>query len=149
MSAVLAFESPPRPKSFPIQATASPALLALLAEFGVELVPLNRKGVGPRQTKAVRTLDRLLADHGAGHLRFVLTAIVETSPGSAAALMDDAIAAVSDMLIILGDGVGGDVLATLDAFDLTDLHSRTRRLLSTVPRRQAIATLLAARLGLV
>lgn len=68
----------------------------ILAEFGVEVVARN---VAPRpgQTRAVATVRRIMAKHGEGHMRLVLSTLAETA-NNRAALDEVGLWAASDLV---------------------------------------------------
>ena len=98
----------------------------LARQCGVDIRPCYRarKGHTHKVTHARRTLQRLLADHGDGHVRLTLRCIVESSPANASQLHDDVIGAVSDVLAHNPDIANMDGL--LDAFEAVDLANIRR-----------------------
>ncbi|MCF3935034.1 hypothetical protein L1787_16645 [Acuticoccus sp. M5D2P5] len=69
----------------------------MLAEYGVEIVPNNVRRP-ELKTYAGATLEHLLDRHGEGHLRLVLTSIVETT-NNKRALIEPVITAVSWLIL--------------------------------------------------
>lgn len=100
---------------------------SLLAEYGVEIVAAN---VAPRpmQTRAPKTVERILRRYGEAHARLVLSLLAETDNNSA--VLDEAtIWAVSDLIRVLEkrapaviDRHFGDLLILFDILPVGDLH---------------------------
>jgi hypothetical protein len=74
-----------------------PEAEAILAEYGVEIVPKN---VLPKhgQTRAVASIDRIRRRHGAAHARFVVMTLVETANNNTA-LDETGLWATSDIIL--------------------------------------------------
>jgi hypothetical protein len=142
-----------RPRRPPVEHTpvvVSAALAAVLSEddINVRVIPLNTRA-GPRDCRAHATLERLCANLGPDHVRLVLTAIVSTHPANDRALSSDVLYAVSDLAVMIGERVDGDILARLDGVDLAALSRRAGRLAPVMKRRHAVTALLADRLGIL
>ncbi|XWN30000.1 MAG: hypothetical protein ROR55_21260 [Devosia sp.] len=105
-------------------------LKSVLAEYGVRIVPVH-KGRKAYETQAGQTLKKLFADHGAGHMRAVLSCIVEPScERNARALTAPVIKAVSSLLLAHPQWYERDATTWLSVFDRTDLialHERVKR----------------------
>lgn len=65
-----------------------PEAEAILAEFGIDIVPANVVP-GPKQTRAVATLGRIIRRYGLDHARLVVMTLAET--GNNAAHIDETI----------------------------------------------------------
>ncbi len=65
-----------------------PEAEAILDEFGIGIVPANVVP-GPKQTRAVATLGRIIKRHGADHARLVVMTLAET--GNNAAHVDETV----------------------------------------------------------
>lgn len=100
---------------------------SLLAEYNVEIVPAN---VAPRpmQTRAPKTIERIMRRHGEPHTRLLLSLVVETANNYA--VLDEATFwSLSDLLMVLEKRAPdviekhfGDLLSLFDALPLGDLH---------------------------
>jgi hypothetical protein len=77
----------------------SRALASVLSEddINVRIVPLGAN-LDPRETRAVRTLERMLREHGPHHVRLVLSLLVQ-STNNATELVSPNLTAVSRELI--------------------------------------------------
>jgi hypothetical protein len=131
----------------------STGLAELLAEddINVRVVSLNAKVFQPRDTKAIRTLERILSDHGPGHLRMVLSLILQ-SANNATELRAPTIRAVSRLLTAHPEW--DDISVWFDVFDETPIGIYRRTLSQNVhacPVPEAMTTvlflLLAERFG--
>lgn len=118
----------------------TPVLARICEEVGVAVVPVTKQR-GPMETYAVNTLVHLLRDHGEGHLRSVLMAIVETE-NNKRMLVAPVIWAVSDILLAHPSWFGGDFLEAMDRIDLAEMHERAKANREAAQPRQAIATML-------
>lgn len=112
----------------------------ILAELEIVIVPLTKQR-GARETFADNTMVRILAEHGAGHLRSVLMSIVETGDNSKM-LIAPVIWAISDVLLAHPSWFGSGWLDALDKIDLSDMHERAKANRQAAQPRQAIATML-------
>lgn len=122
----------------------TPALTSICSELGIVVVPVTKQR-GPMETCAVNTLEHILRDHGEGHLRSVLMAIVETT-NNKRMLVAPVIWAVSDILLAHPSWFGGDFLEAMDRIDLADMHELAKANRDAAQPRQAIATMLFDRL---
>lgn len=61
---------------------SDPRVMALLDEFGVEIVPKSAYPL-PGQTRAVATVGKILTKHGEEHARLVMTTLAETGNNKA------------------------------------------------------------------
>lgn len=118
----------------------TPALASICSELGITVIPVTKQR-GPMETCAVNTLDRIMTDHGAAHLRSVLMAIVETT-NNKRMLVAPVIWAVSDILLAHPKWFGGDFLDAMDRIDLTEMHGLAKANRDAAQPRQAIATML-------
>jgi len=120
----------------------------LARECGVKILPCHkaRRGHTYRVTHARRTLQRMLRQHGAGHVRLTLRCIVDSSRANASQLHDDTIGAVSDVLAENPEIADMDGL--LDAFETLSLAKirRAQTRAFRTARRHRIAAILADRL---
>ncbi|RZN33903.1 hypothetical protein [Bradyrhizobium sp. Leo121] len=73
-------------------------LANLCDELGISIVPVTRQRK-LMETFAHDTLERILREHGADHLRSVLITIVETGDANKRQLVTPVIYAVSDILL--------------------------------------------------
>lgn len=121
----------------------TPELATICAEIGVTVVhPSKHRPHVPMHTAAGETLERLLADHGADHLRSVLLSIVETE-NNRHMLVAPIIKAVSDTLLAHPSWFGGAFLEAMDKIDLADMYDRAKANREAVKGlREAIATML-------
>lgn len=109
-------------------------------ELNIRIVPVTKQR-GPMETCAVNTLEHVLRDYGAKHLRSVLMSIVETE-NNKRMLVAPVIWAVSDILLAHPSWFGGDFLETMDRIDLAEMHERAKANREAAQPRQAIATML-------
>ncbi|MEO9875519.1 MAG: hypothetical protein ABJM26_12090 [Anderseniella sp.] len=120
----------------------------LARECGVEILPCHkaRRGRTCKVTHARRTLQRMLRQHGPGHVRLTLRCIVDSSRTNASQLHDDTIGAVSDVLAENPEIADMDGL--LDAFENLNLAKirRAQTKAFRTARRHRIAAILADRL---
>jgi hypothetical protein len=120
----------------------------LARECGVEILPCHkaRRGRTYKVTHARRTLQRMLRQHGPGHVRLTLRCIVDSSRANASELHDDVIGAVSDVLAQtpgIADMEG--ILAAFESLSLAKIRRAQTRAFRT-ERRHRIAAVLADRL---
>jgi hypothetical protein len=122
------------------------ALARLCADLGVRIIPVSVRRHA-FETTAGPTLQRLLDDHGAGHLCIVLRCIVE-STGNETELRSETIWAISDIVLARPDWVdrGLDLLEAFDAIDLKALRLRAKGILPRHIARVVLGVLLWARL---
>ena len=125
----------------------TPALSAICAELGITVIPTNRYR-GTMETHAVNTLERILRESGAEHLRSTLIAIVETE-NNKRALVAPVILGMSDLLLAHPSWFGGDFLAAMDGIDLIEMHERAKANREGATPRQAICTMLFERLSIM
>jgi hypothetical protein len=99
--------------------TARAALDVILADFGVRVIPTSRRR-SAGDTHAGAVLQRILVEHGAGHLCGVL-ALLRGSARNREALHSESIAAVSDVLIARPDWQGS-YERLVEAFECVNLE---------------------------
>ncbi len=120
----------------------------LARECGVEILPCHkaRRGRTYKVTHARRTLQRMLRQHGPGHVRLTLRCIVDSSHSNASELHDDVIGAVSDVLA--QNPKIADMEGILEAFESLSLSKirRTQTRAFRTARRDRIAAILVDRL---
>lgn len=102
----------------------TPGLAEICAELGITVIP-TAKQRGTMETCAVNTLERILREHGAEHLRSVLIAIVETE-NNKRALVAPVILGMSDLLLAHPSWFSGTFLEAMDGIDLTELHEQAK-----------------------
>lgn len=123
----------------------SDRLADLCAEFGVEIVAANESARRPGQTCAGRILQKVLLDEGEGHLRDVLTTIIETQ-NNKTMLVRPVILAVSDVLRTYPSWYGGKWLEVFDDIELAEFYETAKRDREGVAVRAAITSRLIDRL---
>ena len=126
------------------------SIAPILSEYGIQTIPTNVVR-GPMQTHAGRTLERLAISHGEGHLRDVLTCLVE-GENNGMALVAPVITAVSEELRVHREWWERDAsawLTVMDRTDLTRLHRIAKGNQRAVSAADAIATLLYRELAAV
>lgn len=74
-----------------------PEAEAMFEEFGIQIVPANVVP-GPKQTRAVATLQRIIRRHGEDHARFLVMTIAETGNNDAH-IDETALWSVSDIIL--------------------------------------------------
>jgi hypothetical protein len=93
----------------------SEAIKDLCQEFEIEIIDPSRYPV-VRQTRATATLERLLEQQGDGHLRLVLSTLVEAGPNGA--LLDSrTLMATSELVLIYSDWIEADPSSWFEAWD--------------------------------
>jgi hypothetical protein len=117
---------------------------AICSELGIAIVPVTKQR-DVMETCAVNTLERILREHGAGHLRSVLIAIVETT-NNKKQLVAPVIWAISDMLIAHPSWFSSELLDAMDAIDLAEMHELAKANRRACQPRQAISTMLFEKL---
>lgn len=119
----------------------TPKLAQICKSLEISVIPTNKRR-GPGETCAEQTMERILAEHGPGHLTLVLRSIVETA-NNAMELVAPTIWAISD--IALAHPAWTATTAWLDALDqadLSDMRARAKANRRAAQPRQAIATML-------
>lgn len=109
-------------------------------------IPPTKHRRGPRQTHARAVLTKLAERHGAGHLIFVLRAIVE-SRNNAMSLWSETILAVSDIVRMRPDlsDRGGAFMEAFDRIPLEEVRARARAM-GVGPKRHVMRVLITDRL---
>ena len=118
----------------------TPQLGNILSDLEIEPVD-TRVRRAPGQTCATATMDRLLADHGEGHLYLTLRTIME-SENNRMELVAPTILAVSDIILAHPTWPNTGWLEAFDAIDLAELRRRAKANRRAAQPRQAMATLL-------
>jgi hypothetical protein len=108
--------------------TARATLDAILATFGVRIVPTSRRR-SPGDTHAGAVLQRILADHGREHLCLTLC-LIRASQRNSEALHSEILGAMSDVLAQRPDWHHrfGELADAVDAVDLAELRDRAVQL---------------------
>lgn len=119
----------------------------LCAEFGVRIVDKHRyPGIG--ETRAVATLDRIIARHGEDHARLVLSTLMET--GNNKVLLDESgLWMASDMVRKCRELIERDASAWLEMWDHIpggELQFVCQRLSGIVPQRYALGGMVYERI---
>ncbi len=118
-----------------------PRVQALCDEFGVEIIPPHRyPELG--QTRAVKTMLRILRKRGEDHMRWVMRTLVETSNNKA--LLDESgLWAASDLVLAYRDAIEENPSAWFEVWDSVPVGLRQwqiqRRLSGVVNQRAALA----------
>jgi hypothetical protein len=122
--------------------TMTPQLASILADLDIEPVD-TRVRRAPGQTCATATMDRLLADHGAGHVILTLRTIME-SENNRMELVAPTILAVSDMILAhpTWPETGLAWLEAFDGIDLGALRGMAKANRKAAQPRAAIGTML-------
>jgi hypothetical protein len=122
------------------------ALVRLCADLGVRIIPVSVSRHA-YETTAGPTLQRLLNEHGDGHLVIVLRAIVE-SVGNETELRAETIWALSGIVLARPDWVdrGLEFLEAFDSIDLKALRLRAKGILRAHGARVVLGVLLWERL---
>ncbi len=114
---------------------------ALCDEFGIEIIPAHRyPEIG--QTRAVKTILRIIRRYGEDHARWVLRTLVETSNNKA--LIDETgLWAASDLVRAYWDDLQADPEAWFEVWDSVPVGKRQweiqQRLSGIVNQRAALA----------
>jgi hypothetical protein len=88
---------------------------SLCAEFGIEIVPRNVYPK-PGQTRALATIRRIIARHGEGHARLVLSTLAETAANQG--LIDQvSLWACSGLVLACSDWVENHAEEWFEAWD--------------------------------
>ena len=114
---------------------------ALCDEFGIEIIPAHRYPV-LGQTRATRTMERIMRRRGEDHLRWVLQTLAETSNNKA--LVDETgLWAASDLVLAYWEELQADPETWFQAWDEAPVGQRQweiqRRLSGIVNQRAALA----------
>lgn len=124
-----------------------PRVIALCEEFEVAIVPKHRYP-RPGETRAVGTLEKMIARRGLDHARIVMTSLVETN-NNKASLEAECIGAVSDLLMAcqgLYEEDPSKWLEVLDRCPIGELQAIVHDLRGDVPLRPALAGLIYERI---
>jgi hypothetical protein len=112
---------------------------SLCAEFGIEIVPGNVYPK-PGQTRALATIRRIIARHGEGHARLVLSTLAETAANQG--LIDQvSLWACSDLVLACSDWVENHAEEWFEAWDEVPLGWvmwRCQELSPAVKQRHAL-----------
>ena len=87
----------------------------ICAEFSIEIIPANLYPK-PGQTRALKTIGRLLGKYGEGHLRLVLATLSETK-GNEGLITETSLWATSDLVRACGKWVERDPSSWFAAWD--------------------------------
>lgn len=121
--------------------------IAILAEYGIEIVARN-VWPKPGQTRAVETIRKILARHGEGHLRLVLTTLAETANNNA--LLDEVgLWMASDMVLAcpkLIEQRTSEWLDLWDAMPLAAMREVVRSLSGIICQRTGLAGMVYERI---
>lgn len=118
-----------------------PRVQALCEEFGIEIIPGHRyPEIG--QTRAVKTIARILKRYGLEHTRWVLRTLVETANNKA--MLDEAgLWAASDLVTAYWPDLNNDPEAWFQVWDSVPVGRRQweiqQRLSGIVNQRAALA----------
>ena len=124
----------------------TPALASICADLGISVIPTT-KYRDTMETCAVQTMERILAEYGEGHLTIVLRSIVETG-NNKRELVSPTIWAISDLIRAHPEWSATTAwLDALDDCDLADMRARAKANRRAAQPRQAISTLLYARMA--
>lgn len=93
----------------------------IAADYGVKIVDPSVRRPQAFETRAGRTLHRILRKHGEDHLRDVLTTMTESN-NNAHALYEPVLWAVSRLLLAHGRWYEADAGLWLQVFDRTNLR---------------------------
>jgi hypothetical protein len=127
--------------------TIDPRVQALCDEFGVEVIPAHRyPDVG--QTRAVKTIQRIMRRHGEAHMRLVMTTLAETA-NNRALLTEVSLWTVSDLIRACPEIVetrSSDWLELWDECPVGELQFWTQDLAGIVPQRHALSGMIYERI---
>ncbi|MDX0512751.1 hypothetical protein [Sinorhizobium medicae] len=115
----------------------------ICSEFGIAIVPANVQPM-PGQTRALGTLERIMARHGEGHLRLVVATMAETT-GNQGFINEYSAWAVSDLIRANADWIEDHAEEWFQAWDkipLGFLMWQCQQLYGFVTQRQALAGML-------
>lgn len=116
-------------------------------EFGIVIVP-KHKYPAPGQTRAVATIDRIWRKFGEGHLRMVLTTLVETA-NNKACLDEAALWATSDLVRACAGIIEHHPTEWLELWDVVpvgELQFVTQDLYGVTPLRHALSGMIYERI---
>ena len=120
---------------------------SICAEFGLRIIPKSRYPEAG-ETRAAKTLERILAKHGEGHLRLVLTTLLETE-GNRGNLDEAILWATSDLVRACSGIVEKRTSHWLEFWDTcptAELQWSAQRLSGHVSQRAAIAGMIFERI---
>lgn len=112
---------------------------AICAEFDIEIVPAYVQPMAG-QTRALRTLDRIMARHGEGHLRLVVSTLAETT-GNQGFINEYSAWSVSDLIRANSEWIENHAEEWFKAWDsvpLGFLMWHCQQLYGFITQRQAL-----------
>lgn len=127
--------------------TINRLVFEICAEYGITIVPFTRTPeIG--QTRAVGTMNKILARYGEDHFRMVMTTLAETA-NNKCAIDEFGLWATSDLIRAWKTVVEtrtSEWLETWDAMPVGELQFIHRSLVGITPQRHALAGTLHERL---
>jgi hypothetical protein len=119
----------------------TPQLASILADLEIEVVDIRVRRE-PGQTCATVTMERILAEHGPGHLTLVLRSIVETT-NNRRELVAPVILAISDLILSHPEWPQTTQwLDALDGIDIAEIRQIAKANRVAAPIRPAISTMI-------
>lgn len=122
-------------------------IASIAAEYGVRLIGKSRYPE-PGETRAVGTMERILARYGEDHFRLVMTTLAETA-NNHACIDESSLWAASDMIRHWKITIEEDAsawLAVWDAMQLGEMQFLAHQLRGKVPARFALGGMIHERL---
>lgn len=116
---------------------------ALCAEFDIEIIDATKYPL-PGQTRALGTINRLIAKYGDGHVRIVLSTLAETA-GKQGLIDEYSLWAVSDLVHACSEWIEADMSGWLEAWDHIPMGFamwECRQLSGFVKQRESLAGML-------
>lgn len=126
----------------------SAALAAILDEddIKVRVIGLSGSTMAPRETKAIRTLERMVTEHGTGHTRVVVALIVQ-SEGNASELVAANLQAVSRLVLAHPEVPISVLFAVMDETPLASVRRLVSRNVAACRVAEALITVLFLQLA--
>lgn len=122
------------------------SLSEICNEIGVTIIqPRQQRQRGPGQTCAEGTLEGILRDEGAAHLRSILLTVME-SENNRMALVRPVLLAISDILRAHPTWFGEKWLQVFDGIDLAAVHTEAKKHREIMGVHQIVAGMLLERL---
>jgi hypothetical protein len=118
------------------------SLARICADVGVEIIPVNVRAPVRGQTMARATLQKILSEHGEGHLIQLLRTFLETE-NDTMRMNSHALLAISDIMVAHPEWADSGLrwLEVFDRIDVAEIQRQAKANRDAVPQRHGIATM--------